>query len=152
MLQLQDAVRSSLSYRQVIQKLGLIPAGGNYRQVMAMISSEDISVSHFTGKLWNKGKKLGRQPRIQLDDILVRGVPFQSYKLKTRLFEAGLKERKCELCGWRERAQDGRIPVELDHANGDNSDNRIENLRILCPNCHSLQATHRGKNKKLRAQ
>jgi 5-methylcytosine-specific restriction endonuclease McrA len=47
-------------------------------------------------------------------------------------------------------ASDGRIPVELDHVNGDKSDNRIENLRILCPSCHSLQPTHRGLNQKQR--
>lgn len=55
-----------------------------------------------------------------------------------------------ERCGWAERAEDGRIPVELDHKNGDRFDNRFENLQILCPNCHSLQPTHRGKNVKSR--
>lgn len=57
---------------------------------------------------------------------------------------------RCELCDWAEMAEDGRIPVELDHINGDRYDNRIKNLRILCPNCHSLQSTHRGKNQKRR--
>ncbi|QQS22454.1 HNH endonuclease [Candidatus Saccharibacteria bacterium] len=60
------------------------------------------------------------------------------------------KKPKCEICGWEERSIDGRIPVELDHINGIHSDNRLENLRILCPNCHSLQPTHRGRNKKRR--
>ena len=49
-----------------------------------------------------------------------------------------------------EKSEDGRIPVELDYINGDHHDNRIKNLRILCPNCHSLQLTHRGKNKRRR--
>lgn len=52
----------------------------------------------------------------------------------------------CEDCGWAKSSEDGRIPVELDHINGDRHDNRLENLRILCPNCHSLRLTHRGKN------
>ncbi len=83
-----------------------------------------------------------------LEEVLVANRWTGSYALKKRLFKAGLKEPRCELCGWDERTAGGRIPVELDHINGDNRDNRLENLRILCPNCHSLQPTHRGLNQK----
>lgn len=86
--------------------------------------------------------------RRSLEEILTRNSRYQSYKLKRRLFAAGLKKPSCELCGWSKEAKDGRIPLELDHMNGDRYDNRIENLRILCPNCHSLQPTHRGLNKR----
>lgn len=55
--------------------------------------------------------------------------------------------KKCQLCDWAKYSIDGRLPLEPDHINGDRYDNRIINLRILCPNCHSLQPTHRGKNK-----
>ncbi len=85
-----------------------------------------------------------------MEKLLVKGGTFQSFKLKKRLFREGLKEEKCELCGWAEKSEDGRIPVELDHINGDRYDNRLQNLRILCPNCHSLQPTHRGKNQRRR--
>ena len=71
----------------------------------------------------------------------------RTLKLIVRLFKAGLKKAGCEECGWAKLSADGRIPVELDHINGDRYDNRIENLRILCPNCHSLKSTHRGRNK-----
>ena len=90
------------------------------------------------------------KPKTDLNKILIQNSTFQSYKLKNRLFREGLKENKCEICGWAEKSEDGRIPLELDHVNGDHSDNRLENLRILCPNCHSLQKTHRGKNIKAR--
>lgn len=83
-----------------------------------------------------------------LSELLVLDRVTQSYGLKKRLFNAGLKKPACEVCGWAQQASDGRIPVELDHMNGNHNDNRIENLRVLCPNCHSLQPTHRGKNKK----
>ncbi|KKQ13143.1 MAG: hypothetical protein US27_C0015G0001, partial [Candidatus Moranbacteria bacterium GW2011_GWF1_36_78] len=49
-------------------------------------------------------------------------------------------------CGWHKVSKDGRLPLELDHINGDSKDNRIKNLRVLCPNCHSLKPTHRGRN------
>jgi hypothetical protein len=90
-----------------------------------------------------------KRTRLRLSDILVKDSYAQSFSVKQRLYEAGIKEPKCEMCGWAQITSDGRIPVELDHINGDHYDNRIENLRILCPNCHSLQSTHRGRNKKV---
>ena len=99
---------------------------------------------------WNVGTHFRPREPVPLEDLLVVGSDRQSFSLKKRLFTAGIKAAKCEMCGWAERSEDGRIPVELDHINGDHHDNRLENLRILCPNCHSLQTTHRGKNKKVR--
>lgn len=147
---LKHAVKNSLSIRQVIQKLGLVPAGGNYQQVTLSIKQLSLSTTHFTGQGWRKGKKIPRNPVYQLEDVLVLNSTFNSHKLKQRLFREGMKTPECEECGWATQSPDGRVPVELDHINGDRHDNRIENLRILCPNCHSLKPTHRGKNKKRR--
>ena len=148
---LQEAVKQSYSVRMVIQKLGLIPAGGNYDQIRRRIADLSLDIAHFTGKGWNTGSRkrtvVSAKP---LELIMVEHSLTQSYKLKNRLFAVGLKQPKCELCGWAEKSSDGRIPVELDHINGFHSDNRLENLRILCLNCHSLQPTHRGRNKKVR--
>ena len=146
--QLIIAAQGSVSIREVIKKLGLVPAGGNYTQINARIDALGIDRSHFTGKAWNKGKKYHISTRPALDRLLQRDSAIQSHKLKKRLYEEGLKTPKCELCGWAKMSIDGRIPLELDHINGDHADNRLENLRILCPNCHSLQPTHRGRNKK----
>ncbi len=145
-IKLHTIVQRSSSYRQVIQKLGLIPAGGNYAQVKKYIQLFKIDISHFKGKAWNKGKKGGGVFKYNLEEILIKDSSYQSYKLKNRLFLSGLKKPFCEICGWAKKTKDGRLPLELDHINGDNKDNRIENLRILCPNCHSLQLTHRGRN------
>ncbi len=148
--QLMAAVKESCSYRAVIDALGLVPAGGNYTQVQARVQALRIATDHFTGSRWNAGKTYHTSSRPELTTLLKEGSGVQSYKLKRRLFEAGLKKPKCELCGWAQEASDGRVPVELDHVNGVHTDNRLENLRVLCPNCHSLQSTHRGKNKKVR--
>ena len=140
---LRVAVASSQSHAEVIRKLGLVPAGGNYVQVQDRIAALQLDVSHFTGR----SKSRRRVAERSLDEVLVAGRFTGSHKLKLRLFRAGLKRPACESCGWAERAPDGRIPVELDHINGDKRDNRIENLRVLCPNCHALQPTHRGLNR-----
>lgn len=147
--ELIEAVKVSRSYRAVLMKLNLIPAGGNYDQVKRRINDLAISVEHFTGKGWNIGGIFIPTPAKPIELLLVRDSEVQSFKLKAKLFARGKKTRKCEICGWAEMASDGRIPLELDHINGNRRDNRLENLRILCPNCHSLQPTHRGKNKRV---
>jgi hypothetical protein len=147
---LRAAVASSSTYAQVIRRLGLVPAGGNYVQVQRRIRQLALDTSHFTGSGWNIGLMLRPRPRAPLEEVLVENRLTGSHKLKQRLFRAGLKQPACELCGWAVRASDGRIPVELDHINGNKADNRLENLRVLCPNCHSLQPTHRGLNLKRR--
>ncbi len=147
---LKRAIKNSTSIRQVITKLGLIPAGGNYEHVSRRIKESKLSTTHFKGKAWNKGMRIPRAPIYSLEEILVQNSHFGLYRLKERLFKLELKKRQCEECGWAQISADGRIPIELDHINGDRHDNRIENLRILCPNCHSLKLTHRGRNKAIR--
>lgn len=145
--ELEIAVKTSFSRRQVLSKLKLREAGGNYAQIKKYIEEYKLDTTHFYGMGWNKGRKGFKKPRFTLDQILTENNTFQSYKLKKRLFEAGLKPQHCEHCGWCQRTVDGRLPLELDHINGDRYDNRIENLRILCPNCHSLTPTYRARNR-----
>ncbi|MEK7539883.1 MAG: HNH endonuclease signature motif containing protein [Patescibacteria group bacterium] len=144
---LRQAVFECKSVRQVIHRLGLVPAGENYAQMKKYISELNLGTSHFGSSSWNKGLAGFIKPRVSLEEILAEQSDFQSFKLKRRLFQAGLKIPTCEECGWAQRSVDGRLPLELDHINGNRRDNRLMNLRILCPNCHSLKPTHRGRNK-----
>lgn len=148
-VKLEQAVKESSSIRSVIKKLGLIPAGGNYYQVKKYISEMKLDTSHFTGQAWNRGMRGIGKSRIATAQILVKGSSFQSYKLKKRLFKEGLKTQQCEECGWSKQTSGGHLPLELHHVNGDRTDNRLKNLKILCPNCHSLTLSYRyrrGKN------
>lgn len=142
---LREAVKTSTSIRQVLDKLNIVPAGGNYQTTNRRIQKLNIDTSHFTGQAWNKGKIIG--PKRLIEEYLKENSVVQSFKLKNRLIAEGLKEHKCECCGiteWMGKP----APIELDHINGNHHDNRLENLRILCPNCHAQTDTYRGKNKK----
>jgi len=148
--QLKEAVASSFSIRQALSKLRLKRAGGNYAQIKKYIQEYNLDSSHFRGQAWNKGLRGIGKPQKSLEEILVKNSSFQSFKLKKRLFKAGLKPQYCEECGWAKKTPDGYLPLELDHINGDHKDNRLENLKILCPNCHSLKPSHRGRNIKVK--
>ena len=136
------------SIRQILGELGLRQAGGNYLQISKSIKELKLNTKHFKGRAWNKGLRGIGKPRLSLEEILISNTDYQSYKLKKRLFAAKLKPIYCEECGWAKISEDGRVPLELDHINGDSKDNRFENLRVLCPNCHSLKPTHRGRNQR----
>lgn len=150
--ELREAVKTSYSIRQALMKLNVKPMGGNYDVFRKAVKHFEVDTSHFRGQGWNKGDHSGlcaswRKKR-SLEEILQNGTSYQSYKLKRRLIKEGLKEHKCEACGLAEWVGQP-IPIELDHINGERNDNRLENLRILCPNCHAQTSTYRGKNIKV---
>lgn len=142
---LEEAVRNSLSIAGVLRYLGIIPAGGNYRTIHRYIKEWNIDTAHFTGQLWNKGGHIVCNPAKSLNEILVDGSRYQSYRLAKRLLKAGIKEYRCELCG-SEKWMGKSIPLELHHINGIHTDNRLENLQLLCPNCHAFTDNYRGRN------
>ena len=149
--QLRQAVADNLSVAGVIRQLGLIPAGGNYQSVQARINDLQLDTSHFTGQGWNQGMKFIPKEAQPLDEILVDGSSYQSYKLLRRLLKEGRKEHRCEHCGnteWMGKP----IMLELHHRNGKRTDNRLQNLLVLCPNCHALTDNYRGKKKSARKE
>lgn len=142
---LEKAVSENYSIAGVIKSLNLIPAGGNYKVIKNRIAELNLDISHFTGKGWNKGLKMIPKLPIPLNDILVENNNYQSSKLAKRLIKEGVKELKCECCGleyWLGKP----IKLELHHKNGISNDNRLNNLQLLCPNCHSFTDNYRGKN------
>jgi 5-methylcytosine-specific restriction endonuclease McrA len=144
---LQEAVKNSFSFAQVLKKIGLAPKGGNYRILQRKIKELDLDIKHFTGKGHLKGKTHSWNKQFPLDTILVENSNYQSYKLKNRLLKEGLIVNKCSECSLEDIWNGKKINLHLDHVNGNNTDNRLENLRMLCPNCHSQTDTYAGKNK-----
>ncbi len=145
---LEEVVNECGSFRQVLQKLSLKEAGGNYANIQKRVKQFNIDTSHFHGQVWNKGKTWSKVK--DLSEVLVEnstystGLHRSSYQLKNQLFKLGYKEKICEVCKNTEWIGH-KIPLELHHINGNKYDNRIENLQILCPNCHSFTDNYRAK-------
>jgi hypothetical protein len=142
--QLQGAVKTSASMRQVLVKLNVAPYGGNYDVLRTKLKKLRLDTSHFIGRGWSRNRRLA--PKTPLARYLDGVRPIQSYKLKNRLIKQGVLAPVCVSCGLRSWL-DQPIPLELDHVNGNNKDNRLENLRLLCPNCHALTPTYRNKRR-----
>lgn len=146
---LELIVKESLSLAEVLRKLELREVGGNYSTIKKYILKYKIDTSHFTGQAWNKGKSYTDEVSlIKLEDILNENTDLKSNTLKQRLFVAGLKKNICENCGCGDEWMGKPITLELHHINGNHFDNRIENLQILCPNCHSQTTNFRFRNRR----
>lgn len=143
-----EAVKTSLSYAEVLRKIGLKVAGSNYDTVKRKIAELNLDTSHMTGKVWNQGERFRQiKPKQPLEEILVEHSTYvNTNHLRRRLLNEGLKERKCECCGNSEW-MGFPIALELHHVNGIKDDLRIENLQILCPNCHAFTDNYRGKGR-----
>lgn len=151
--QFVEAVKSSLSYAEVLRKLGLKAAGSNYDTVKRKISELNLDISHMTGQAWNQGDKYRPiKEKRSLEEILVEHSTWvNTNNLRKRLLDEGIKPRRCECCG-RTEWMGKPIALELHHINGVKDDLRIENLQILCPNCHAFTDNYRGKNIGMSAQ
>ena len=142
--QARAAIAASTSWTEALRRLGLRAAGGNFRLLKRWAAEWGIDSSHFR-PFAHAAEHLWREP-IPLEDILVEHSSYGRASLKKRLYDEGLKARRCELCGLGEVWRGQPLTLILDHINGVHDDNRLENLRIVCPNCAATFATHCSRN------
>ena len=142
--ELREVITESLCYSEALRKLGLRPAGGNHRTIQKYVEKWGISTQHFDP---NKARARATRGRARaLNELLVVDSTFSRGHLKQRLYAAGVKRRVCEMCGQGELWNGRRMALILDHINGVPTDNRLENLRIVCANCAATLPTHCGRN------
>lgn len=137
--QLIEAVKTSTYLIEVGRKLGLSSATDLMKTRIVELK---LDISHFGLPKHQAGKA-----KIYSDsEVFIKDTRTNHVHVKRRAIEQGYVVNKCYWCGVEEEWNGKSITLELDHINGDNKDNRIENLRILCPNCHSQTETYKGRN------
>jgi hypothetical protein len=144
---LREVVLSSKTYKEVVDKLHLRSAGGNFATIRKYIEKYSLDISHFDSDNTKGIIKYAKEHKYRTEDLLVENSTYNRGHLKERLYKEGYKEKFCELCGQGEEWKGKKMSLILDHINGVWNDNRIENLRIVCPNCNATLDTHCGKNK-----
>lgn len=130
---LEPIIRSSLSFAECLKKLGVRATGGNYKNLQRNIEKFGLDTSHMLNQAINSGKEFKR-----FDDIK------KPETIKRRLVkERGYLCERCFISEWLNEP----IVLELEHCDGDNRNNSRENLKLLCPNCHSQTLTWRNRKR-----
>jgi HNH endonuclease len=145
--EVREAMAASASWAESLRRLGLRPAGGNFRSLQRFAERAGIASDHFDPMAGRIAALRAANRPMRLEDILVRGSIYNRGHLKRRLYREGVKQRVCELCGQGEDWRGRRMSLILDHINGEATDNRLENLQIICPNCAATLDTHCGKGR-----
>ncbi|WP_075734919.1 HNH endonuclease signature motif containing protein [Streptomyces acidiscabies] len=145
---LAEAVAASTTMREVLRRLGLEVVGGHHTHISRKVKAYGIDTSHFQGPSRRGERRRSRSP----EALLVEQPPdsarrIQSDRLRWAMSISGIPEQ-CALCGIEAAWLGEPLPLEVDHIDGDWRNNLIENLRFLCPNCHSTTDSYRGRGKR----
>lgn len=151
--QLQKVIGESISFSEVVRKLlNKDRAHGSMISYIKQLAIDyQIEFTHFNAKNWNKNKS-GTFKSISKEELITNYLsktPMKrtnSHNIKTWLFKLGMKLKKCEVCDLPDSWNDKPLSLQLDHIDGDKTNNELSNLRIICPNCHSQTETFCGKN------
>lgn len=146
--ELRNAIESSFSIAQCLRALGLKPTGSNYKGFYHHARRLRVSTAHFTGQAHLRGKFCTWTKAKPLSEILVSNSQYlNTSRLKIRLLKAKLLTDHCYICGMLPIWNNKPLTLIMDHINGKHNDHRLENLRLVCPNCNSQLPTHAGRNK-----
>ncbi|WP_411076870.1 HNH endonuclease signature motif containing protein [Streptomyces sp. cmx-10-25] len=147
---LEEAVAASTNMCEVLRRLGVEVVGGQHTHISRRVRAFGVDTSHFTSSVRTESMRFNQRRRTPAEVLVEDESPYarrqRSDRLKNTMLEVGV-ENRCAECGnegvWLELP----LPLEVDHIDGNWRNNRIENLRLLCPNCHSTTDDYRGRGK-----
>lgn len=145
---LEPVVKESRSFAEVLRKLGLKQNGSTQHFIKIKSISLGINFSHFYGKASNRGEDHKPNRKLPWTTVLVRnrtGRREVAGILRNAMTDFGIPY-ECSICGQKPLWNSKPLRIQVDHINGDNIDNTPENIRFLCPNCHSQTDTFGIKN------
>lgn len=147
---MRDAVARSRTWAETLRRLQYRSAGGNWRTLKKYAARWQIRTDHFDpDRVRNEALRRACTGRRPLSEILTSGSSYSRHHLKLRLFEDGIKQRRCEMCDQGELWRGHQMALILDHVNGVPDDHRLENLRVLCPNCAATLDTHCARKNRI---
>jgi len=150
--ELANIVQKSKTLNEILRCLGVPSQMSNYRILKRRLEEDGIDYSHIPlGRSHSKGLKFLKK-KIPLNEILTENSTYCRTHLKRRLIQEGLLENKCDNCGLENKWDGKELTMVLDHINGIFDDNKLKNLRLLCPNCNSQTETFAGRNHKYKKQ
>lgn len=142
-----EAVKTSFSIAEVLRKLNVEPHGSSNRVFKNRAGKLNLDLSHFTGRGHLKGKTHNYNEVMSLDVVMIADSSHcLNESIKKRIINDGLLINECVKCKTKNIWNNKPITLHFDHINGNSFDHRLENLRILCPNCHSQTKTYKNKN------
>ena len=142
---IEKVIKEAHSYSEALKLLKIPVQGNNINTLKNKLKEFNLKLEIDYSKTYSNRNK---NREVNIEEYLNNSKAISSTKLKLKLLALKIKENKCECCGiseWMGKP----IVCELHHINGDPTDNRIENLQILCPNCHSLTENFRSRNRKV---
>ena len=140
---LEELCSESYSYAEVLRKAGRAQAGGSQNTLKKKIEEYNIDISHFTGQRWQYSPAF--QEKYTPENLFVKNSSVSNQTIKKYLDKYELIPYICSECGcdgnWRGKV----LALQLHHKDGDNTNNELDNLTYLCPNCHAITDTYGGK-------
>lgn len=144
-------VSESNTFSSILRFFGLKNIGGNTATLRRRLDEEGISYSHIKrGLASNIGRVFIRKDATPIENLLVKGSTVTRHVIKRRIINDGVLKKMCGICALNDEWNGKPLVLVLDHINGDSTDYRLSNLRLLCPNCNSQTETFSGRNARVK--
>ncbi len=146
--EIKKIIQKSKTMKEVLEYFGLYNNGSGIKTLRKRLDEENINYTHIpTGICAGRGRKFSSKA-FPLKKVMIKNSTYDRGNLKKRLLKDGILKNECKICKQLPEHNNQKLVMVLDHINGVSNDHRLENLRLLCPNCNSQQKTFAGKNSK----